>query len=77
MAATLGSVTSIMTFSESTIQSSVRQTSQPNSFCGRESAGRPRMAATLAMPTSRPLRRWRIGLTKGWKVAARPTVLVA
>ena len=33
------------------------------------------MPATLAMPTSVPLPRARIGATKGWKVAAMPEVV--
>ena len=35
------------------------------------------MPATLPMPTSRPLPRSHIGATKGWKVAAKPMLLVA
>lgn len=35
------------------------------------------MEATLPMPTSRPLPRRTIARTKGWKVAIRPTLLVA
>ena len=35
------------------------------------------MAATLAMPTSVPVRRARMAVTKGWKVAARPRLLVS
>ena len=34
-------------------------------------------AATLAMPTSVPCRRARIGAMKGWKVAARPSTLMS
>ena len=35
------------------------------------------MAATLATPTSVPAPRSRIGARNGWKVAARPTLLMA
>ncbi|MCY1523945.1 hypothetical protein D9M68_588590 [compost metagenome] len=35
------------------------------------------MAATLAMPTSVPLPRRAMAVTKGWKVAAMPVLLVA
>jgi hypothetical protein len=37
----------------------------------------PRMPATLAMPTRVPAPRCTMGEMKGWKVAARPTLLTA
>ena len=40
-------------------------------------AGQARIPATLPMPTSRPLPRCTMARTKGWNVAAAPTVLVA